>query len=937
MTAILEQGIEIASAVPAPAAFQKWCSLPGNEIHPSITPDREPVRGEITMNMDSDQTCREIHLDAPSSRLLFGHANRAFSTQPLDIMHAALIHSFLQTFKPHESPTICVHVDGRASTDAALDFSRTVGCFATHMLIQLDASHLDSLVHLVRLAKDARRLPQKSRAHVGERSVLSPDAESTTLGMYDIALSFEPYDQHSKGIIRIPHENHAALVEVSCRKVQDELVVSFMYNAKTRNDTLMAMWTDKYRESLASVIPELASRAPTYTLGDFPLLQLTYETLEGFVAELEDLTTSQNSNVSFAIEDAYPCAPIQRGILLIQSKDTHLYRPRFAWRLHAAQGITIELPRLRRAWETVLQRHAMFRTVFAQVSASDGFYSQALLGSTPMNITELHCDADDPISLIGNAREAHNLPSQYSPWHLILCQTKTGDTFCDLRVNHALIDGMSIAILTSEVQRVYAGVGPVGDGPGYRGYIEYLQSTPSNIIMTYWKKRLSSISPSLFPRICGTRVHASPEQCKRVLRSVQVEIQDASPIHQFCFQYELTISNLVYVAWALVLRCYTQSDAPSFAYTTSGRDVSVLRAEEIVGPLINILICHVQLPSEATLLDVLHTVRDDTLDSLSYQNCSLAEVGHALAVDTAELFNSSIAVHDNTSNQDTFDLPMVLATEEGADPTEYALSLHALVNKQTVALSMDYWENEYLSAEQADRLIYTFRQAIDTVVATPQATIVQASLLSPKDMDLIKKWNWNTPPRHERCVHHLVEQHFRETPSALAVQSWDGDLSYGELDHLSSQLAAHPINLGAHPETYMPLIFEKSRWTVVAMVAVMRAGAAFVLMDPCTPVRGMEEVCADTQSTLVLASATYQHVLQHLSCQTIVVGPANESTWPNLPLPAVCVQPSNAVYAVFTSGATGKAKGVVIEHASCCSTLETNKESKGVDRNTRTF
>jgi non-ribosomal peptide synthetase component F len=123
----------------------------------------------------------------------------------------------------------------------------------------------------------------------------------------------------------------------------------------------------------------------------------------------------------------------------------------------------------------------------------------------------------------------------------------------------------------------------------------------------------------------------------------------------------------------------------------------------------------------------------------------------------------------------------------------------------------------------------------------------------------------------------------------------------------------------------------------VAMVAVMRAGAAFVLMDPCTPVRGMEEVCADTQSTLVLASATYQHVLQHLSCQTIVVGPANESTWPNLPLPAVCVQPSNAVYAVFTSGATGKAKGVVIEHASCCSTLETNKESKGVDRNTRTF
>jgi amino acid adenylation domain-containing protein/non-ribosomal peptide synthase protein (TIGR01720 family) len=938
MVAMLEHGAADSSLGPASAAFQTWCSLPSNQTHLNTTPGCGSAFKESRVGVDLDRTRLEVRLDAPSSRLLCGDANRAFSTHPLDILHAALAYSFFQIFGPRQAPIICVQGDGRESGDASLDYSRTVGCFATLSRLQLDANHLHSLVDLVRLAKDARRIRQMPRVADGEPSASSPGTKSTAPGLYDLSLRYETCGDRQYRIIgSTPRAKHAALVEVSCCMIQDELVVSFMYHGKTKNDALMTEWADMYRESLTSAMPELASRAPAHTLSDFPLLHFTYETLSSFIAEVEDLARSQSNKVSSAIEDAYPCAPIQRGILLSQSKHIRLYRPTFTWRLRTTRAGTVELPRLRRAWETVLQRHAIFRTVFVQGSARDGFYSQVVLRSTPDNITELHCHEDGAGGLIRNQREADNLQSQSPPWHLILCQTKSGDTFCDLQVNHALIDGTSIAILSSEVQRVYAGVAPIGEGPRYRDYIEYLQSTPSDTILTYWKKRLSGISPSLFPRICGTRVHVSVEQCKRVLRSVEVEIEDTSLIHQVCAQYELTVSNIIYVAWALVLRCYIQSDAPSFAYTTSGRDVPVRGAEETVGPFINVLICHVQLPSEATLLDVLRTVRDDTLDSLNYQNCSLAEIGHALAIDTAELFNSSISVHDNNLYQASSDLPMIFTSEKGTDPTEFALSLHALVNKKTVALSIDYWEDECLSSEQADRLIYTFREAITAVVTLPQATVKQTCLLGPRDLSLIKQWNWHIPLRYERCVHHLVEQHFQDSPSSPAVHSWDGDLTYGELDLLSSQLAAHLVDLGARPEMYIPLVFEKSKWTVVAMMAVMRAGAAFVLMDPTTPVRRLEDICADTQPTLVLASVMHRDLLQDLSDHIIVVGPTSESTWPSLALSEVHVQPFNVVYAVFTSGSTGKPKGVVMEHASCCSTLEANKRPKGVDRNTRTF
>jgi amino acid adenylation domain-containing protein/non-ribosomal peptide synthase protein (TIGR01720 family) len=943
MVAMLEQDAPTAVQDPAPAAFQTWCSLPRNKIHlsPNMNPNcdsRITANGINGDNGDVARTCREARLDVPTSRLIREDANRAFSTQPLDILHAALHHSFFQTFGLLENhPIICAQGDGRDLGDAALDLSHAVGCFDTFSAVQPDANHLHSLVGLVRLAKDARRLPRMNQADADQCSATALDGESSVPGPLIVALSFEAWGDHMQQDHNPAVHMEFAPIEVSCRvDHQGELVVSFMYKGQTHNDELMAEWLSKYQKSLASAATELASRAPAYTLSDFSLLQLTYKTLDSFVAEVEDLARSQGSQGLIAIEDAYPCAPIQRGILLSQSKNGLLYRPRFSWRLHATRAATIELPRLRKAWETVLQRHAIFRTVFTQEgSARDGFYSQAILRSTPKNITEIQCDdGDDPATLIRSVQSRH----EHEAWHVVLCQTKkTRDTFCELQVNHALIDGASIGIVASEVQRVYAGVGPIGGGPRYRGYIEYLQSTPSDTIVAHWKERLSGVSPSLFPKICGTREDTSLEQNERVLRSVDVELEDASLINQFCARHELNVSTVMYVAWALVLRSYTQSDEACFAYTTSGRDVPVPGAAEAVGPFINVLIGRVQLPAETRLLDVLRTVQDDTLDNLNYQNCSLAEIGHAIAVDTAELFNSSISVQDSTPHQDSSDLPVVFTSEGGADPTEYALSLHALVNKQTVELSIDYWEGECLSSEQADQIIHTFRQAINTVVTQPRATVAQANLLSPKDANLIKQWNLNTPPRHERCVHHLVEEHFQDSASSLAVHSWDGDLTYGELDHLSGQLAAHLVELGAQPETYIPLVFEKSKWTVVAMMAVMRAGAAFVLMDPTTPVLRLEDICTDAQPALVLASVTHRDVLQHLSVHTIVVGPTSETTWPTQPPPAVRVQPSNPVYAVFTSGSTGKPKGVIMDHASCCSTLEANKGPMGVDRNTRTF
>lgn len=971
MMAMIENATFASLLAPVPASFQKWCgSLTRNDVSVSTSPTHEHLRehkqrdganSDSAVSLGDTEDCvagdlehvsREVRLDAQVSRLIWGAANCAFATQPVEIFHSALLHSFFQAFGPCEPPRIRIEDDGRAFGDGSLDFSHTVGCFTTLPAVHLEAGHRHELVDLVYLVKDARRLARKSQDGSDPSPAPSPGVPSSALEHDEIVLRCEPLDNQGlefteKTALSWPpsrantHQlstTRASVVEVFCYTDRGEIVVSFNYDRRLEKDGSLARWADKYRESLGRAASELVSRPPVYTLGDFPLLQFTYEGLGRFVAEVEGQAKLQGINGGAVIDDAYPCSPIQRGILLSQSKDANLYRPRFTWRLHSTGAAAIELSRLRKAWETVLQRHGIFRTVFVPSPGQPGFYSQAVLRATPDNITELTCEEEDDIpSLIRRHREASDARSRHALWHLLICQTSKGETFCDLQVNHALIDGTSIALLSSEVQRAYAGQGSVDAGPRYRDYIEYLQSSPVDKTVAYWKAKLSGISPSLFPRVSGPRENAAAEHGERVLRSVDVSIAEASPIHQFCAEHELTVSNVVYVAWALVLRSYVQSDESIFAYTTSGRDVPLSGIDEAIGPFINTLVCRVPLPAKAVLLEVLRTVRDGTVEGLNYQNCSLAEIGHALAVDTAELFNSSISVQDSNPRKSAADLPVVLVSEEGADPTEYALSIHALVDKESISLSVNYWEDECLSSDQAERLVHTLREAITTIVSRPQATVSQASLLSANDWDLISRLNQNSPPRYDVCVHHLIEQHFRDRPSSTAVHAWDGDLTYGALDRLSGKLAAYLVQNGARPETFIPLVFEKSLWTVVAMVGVMRAGAAFVLMDPATPVRRLEDICVDTQPALVLASVTHQDVLQHLSVQIIVVGPASETTWPDLPLPAVDVQPSNVVYAVFTSGSTGKPKGVITEHASCCSTLEMNKGPKGIDANSRTF
>ena len=177
-----------------------------------------------------------------------------------------------------------------------------------------------------------------------------------------------------------------------------------------------------------------------------------------------------------------------------------------------------------------------------------------------------------------------------------------------------------------------------------------------------------------------------------------------------------------------------------------------------------------------------------------------------------------------------------------------------------------------------------------------------------------------TPPVGvDRCVHDLIEEQAYQRPEAPAVCSWDGNLTYRSLHHLSSKLAHHLRALGAGPERIIPFCFEKSLWAVVAAVAILKSGGAFVALDPSIPEKRRTSIIQKTRATLMVTSPSQAGLFIEMTEAVVVLSLAFiDSLEANDSKPCAEVRPQNAAFVLFTSGSTGEPKGIVQDHGAVC-------------------
>ncbi|KAH8905488.1 nonribosomal siderophore peptide synthase Sid2 [Coniochaeta sp. PMI_546] len=246
----------------------------------------------------------------------------------------------------------------------------------------------------------------------------------------------------------------------------------------------------------------------------------------------------------------------------------------------------------------------------------------------------------------------------------------------------------------------------------------------------------------------------------------------------------------------------------------------------------------------------------------------------------------------------------------------------------------------------ASILDYTERRYIETLVDTVEICIsnVDASVeecIRPTTHDLNTIWGWNhdLPPTYDFCMHEMISERARKSPHKVAIDSWDGTLTYGEIELYSTFLAGMLKESGVELHDFLPVCFEKSRWTIVAVLAVMKAGATIVMMDPTLPLARLQNMAKQVGAKTMISSRV-QHDLalsilpegNHFTVEADTFAHLSESDrLPDLPpVPA-----SALMYIIFTSGSTGTPKGVKISHSTYTSSAIPRAKAVGYTEESR--
>jgi amino acid adenylation domain-containing protein len=506
------------------------------------------------------------------------------------------------------------------------------------------------------------------------------------------------------------------------------------------------------------------------------------------------------------------------------------------------------------------------------------------------------------------------------PHRLSFCTTSVGDVLCQLDISHTICDGSSLPILLNDLADAYDDKAVMTALPRYRDFMAYIQSQPRAESLSYWGDYLGGAEPCLFPAITDGKTAA--------VDSHSIVLNHLSAVKGYCADAGITLSTLLQFVWALVVRSYTGSDEVLFGYLASGRDVPVEHIENAVGAFINMLVCRLRISDDTEVAEALDTLRGDIAAALTHQGCSLAEMQHEMRLDGAALFNTAFTYqkrkelgHDPSPRSA---LQYKFVTAE--DPSEYSVAVNVEATDKAVEVFFSYWRNT-VSDGRIKNIAATFAQVLNNFVdeGHDDRAVGEIDLVGTAGVQQICSWNDFDLPRNEQCIHDIISQHASQRPSSTpAVCGWDASFTYQEVETAATALARYLVSHGGvcRPDVFVPLCFEKSAWTIVAQIAVLKAGGAFVNLDPAHPQSRLDQALQDVDAKLVLCSTVQQGKMDKITNSAVVVdaefiSSLIKSSASEPPFVSTAI-PSDAAYIIFTSGTTGRPKGTVVEHGSFC-------------------
>ncbi|MFH8492330.1 amino acid adenylation domain-containing protein [Streptomyces longisporoflavus] len=914
----------------------------------------EPVLGarELDRTRDVAATVDTVKVKVPAdvTRTLLDTVPAVFRGGADDGLLAALalaLAHWRETRGVSASPTL-VRREGHGREEhmaPGADLSGTIGWFTSTFPVRIDLAGIDVADALtggpaagraLKAVKEQLRSVPGTGIGYGLLRHLNPDTAAALAAEREPQIGFNylgrtseadlPEDLRGQGwtpdtahqdLIAAPDADMPVLAALEINAVAaatpagDELTAYFGFptGVLTRDEVteLAGLWV-KALTALArhAQTPEAGGLTPS----DAPLVTVGQDEIDAWETRFGKLA------------EIWPTTPVQSGMLFHTKLAQTPFDPYHMQLVFHLSG-KVDPDRMRRAGQALLVRHPNLRAAF--VDRADGDDVQVVTAGR-LTLPWQHLDltaagaaerTETFERFLTEDQNAHFDLSAPPLMRLALVDTEPGLAELVMTLHHVLLDGWSIPLLMQDLLLLYASHGDPAALPGTRGYGDFLSwraEQDAEESARVWATELEGVGePTL---LAPATERADEEGVDQV--DIALPVDEAVELVRRAAEMGVTVNTLVQGAWGLLLSQLTGRRDVVFGATVSGRPPAVTDVDTMVGLFINTLPVRVEHAPGDTLGEVLGRLQDRQATLLDHHYYGLTEIQQTVGLQA--LFDTLVVFESYPIDRDGLD-----AATDAADgiaitglrpstATNYPLALMAAVDPH-LQLTFQYAPGIF-DRDTVEVFAARFLRVLRQLATAPEAVAARVDILEPAEHHrLLTEFNDTAAPTPDITVNGLVEAQAARTPDAVAVIADGTTLTYREVNARADRLARELAGRGVGRESVVALSLPRSADLVVALLAVLKAGGAYLPVDPKYPSHRLEAIFGEARPHLVLTDSGTVAVLPEHDAPDVFLDTLDLSGDDDTPGPELPVLHEQLAYVMYTSGSTGKPKGVAITHA----------------------
>ncbi|MBX7224162.1 MAG: amino acid adenylation domain-containing protein, partial [Blastocatellia bacterium] len=608
---------------------------------------------------------------------------------------------------------------------------------------------------------------------------------------------------------------------------------------------------------------------------------------------------------------------------------------------------SLDVAALERALAWLAERHETLRTVFATV---DGQPVQVIQPVSSIKLEVEPAAAANREALTAFFRQPFDLTC--GPLLRVkVIQLEAEDFLLAVVLHHIVADGWSSGVFVRELTRLYAAAQAGRENPlpplgiQYADYAlwqrSWLSETELERHVDFWRQHLADAPPLLelptdFPR---------PAQLSFRGGQVSLALDEtlSRNVKTLAHAHHTTLFMTLLAAYQVLLAKLSGQNTVVVGSPVAGRNLAEL--EPLIGFFVNTLALKADFQARQTFSEILAQVRQTLLTAFDHQDLPFERLVEALqptrTLKMAPIFQAVFVFQNETKTPLEFTGFKTGKTQEilqgVEEPAKFDLMLTVREAAAGLQVTLDF-HRDLFTRETASKWLGLFRTVLESVVSNPKQEFGRLAWLSDQDRAELKKLTAITDFPVSETLPQWFERVAAANPAAIAVtgttQSGDREqVTYAELNQRANALAAHLQEMGVGPESRIAILLERTANLVVAMLAVGKAGSAYVPLDPTSPPERLAMILADAQPAALLTQTSLLNLLPGtkvpIHCAEHWLGSQSSSV---LSPQSSVLSPEAVAYVIYTSGTTGRPKGVEVTHANVVRLLTATETWFGFDQ-----